>query len=74
MMQAKIGSCSCCHKPVSSAALSCPHCGHPKPYSALAIDVESLKTQEGTLMALKKVRELTGWGLAEARDYIAKLQ
>jgi len=38
------------------------------------IDLESVKTQEGKIAAIKKVREVMGWGLAEAKDYIERLE
>jgi len=48
--------------------------GHSNPYTEMVIDLESVKTQEGKIAAIKKVREVTGWGLAEAKDYIARLE
>ena len=33
-------------------------------------EVRSLKGQGNAIMAIKRVREVTGWGLKEAKDYV----
>jgi ribosomal protein L7/L12 len=36
-------------------------------------DVQALLTQGKKIEAIKRVRELTGWGLKEAKDYVEQL-
>ena len=33
-------------------------------------EVRALKGQGNAIMAIKRVREVTGWGLKEAKDYV----
>lgn len=72
----ELSVCRCCNSPVSTAAVNCPRCGEPNP----AIDLGEMNVAARTLIsqgkkidAIKLVRELTGWGLKEAKDYVESL-
>ena len=64
--------CICCAGAVSSEADVCPHCGQPSPTSRTTMRqvASNLKGQGQIVMAIKKVRDVTGWDLAKAKQYV----
>jgi|APSaa5957512622_1039677.scaffolds.fasta_scaffold103462_1 ribosomal protein L7/L12 len=73
---AKLGYCKCCPGKVSNEAINCPHCGQPNPYSETSHDQELCKILQsrGKILAIKKHREITECGLAEAKKYVDSLE
>ena len=57
---AELGNCKVCKGRVSSAAHTCPHCGHPNPYdeAQAAIDKENQRkwNERAQLIADRKSR------------------
>lgn len=71
-----LSNCRLCGGRVSSEADSCPHCGHPSP-APVGDSVEGkarefLRKQD-KIGAIKAVRAITGWGLAEAKQFVESL-
>jgi ribosomal protein L7/L12 len=74
----RLGICKCCGGRVSSEARLCPHCGQPDPYYDEWEDDEwsevRIAIRRGDkIEAIKIVREKTGWGLKEAKDFVESL-
>ncbi len=71
---AKLGLCKCCLGKVSSEANSCPHCGHPDPYSdSVDNKVREVLQSKGKVQAIKLYREATGCSLLEGKEYVESL-
>jgi ribosomal protein L7/L12 len=73
MIQPELSLCKCCTGRVSREAIYCPHCGQPKPTSgqeSWAEEVRNLVNQGNKIEAIKRVREATGMGLKEAKNYV----
>lgn len=68
-------SCCACNGRVSFQARTCPHCGQPSPavnkdvYQAAA----DLCRNGDRIAAIRKVHEMTGWGLAESKAYVERV-
>jgi ribosomal protein L7/L12 len=76
-MTDQLGFCKCCGGQVSLEAVTCPHCGQPRPYDTgydkdqVPIgQVKRLVRQGNRIDAIKLVRERTGWGLDKAKAYV----
>ena len=67
-----LGFCKTCHGMVSQEAKSCSHCGQPEPYS-FPDEVRLLIARGKTIEAIRRIRELTGMGLKEAKDFVDQL-
>ncbi|AXE39113.1 hypothetical protein [Acidipropionibacterium virtanenii] len=56
------------------AALAIPVDLPPAPQpSTMDQDLRSIRMQEGPIQAIKRCREMTGWGLKEAKLYVEAL-
>jgi hypothetical protein len=65
-----LGSCRTCGGKVSAEARTCPHCGQPFPFTD-RFDGARLELNRGNkINAIKLVREITGWDLAEAKRLV----
>jgi len=53
-----------------AAAGACPSCGHPFPLPSRSDEVARELAAGNKIMAIKIVREVTGLGLKEAKDYV----
>jgi len=71
----KLGMCRCCSGKVSNEAKSCPHCGQPDPYSDIYEEkIQALLRRGEKIQAIKLIRDMTGCGLKEAKDYVDALE
>jgi len=69
----RLAACICCGRSVSTEARMCAHCGQPEPSDQLRLAVQEFLRQEPKINAIKFVREQTGLGLKEARDYVERI-
>jgi Ribosomal protein L7/L12 C-terminal domain len=67
---AKLGPCRTCKTQVSSEARSCPHCGQPFPFLDGLGEAECLLRSGNKIGAIKRVREITGLDLKDAKDLV----
>lgn len=68
---AKLGVCKSCRGKVSDEARTCPHCGQPDPYDEQwSASLRPFLDRGDLIGAIKLVREITGWGLKEAKDFV----
>ncbi|HLY61979.1 MAG TPA: 50S ribosomal protein L7/L12 [Terriglobia bacterium] len=74
---ATLGVCKACKGVVSDEATSCPHCGQPSPYvnsggtgDPRLAEARELNRNGRKIEAIKRVREVTGLGLREAKDLV----
>jgi len=69
-----LGLCRYCSEKISTGATICPYCGQAAPYSSLPSfddsEVRLLVKQGKKIQAIKLLREITGWGLKKAKDYV----
>lgn len=71
---AELGICKTCGGMVSSEAATCPHCGQADPFATGGLDeVKRLAGRGRKIEAIKRYRELTGKGLAEAKESVEAL-
>lgn len=72
--------CPDCFNDVSDLAESCPKCGRPMkgvpPLTAQDTDnhIKRVLVEEGKIPAIKLCREYHGFGLADAKAYVEKLE
>ncbi|MBZ9688385.1 ribosomal protein L7/L12 [Clostridium estertheticum] len=74
--------CPMCDKDISPNALSCPHCGEPMKIQAQEKKIEVVEAEQPTsynlilesstqaIKTIRLIRELTNWGLKQAKDVI----
>ena len=75
LIMAALTACKTCGGKISTEARVCPHCGQPDPdESSLAGKVRSILKKTNVIEAVKFVREQTGWGLKEAKDFVDSLR
>lgn len=43
------------------------------PESPMDAELRRIRSEQGPIQAIKRCRELTGWGLSEAKDYVESL-
>jgi len=67
---AQLMACHCCGGKVSSEAVTCPHCGQPRPAMPPFDAAREEHRRGNTITAIKMVREATGLGLAEAKQMV----
>ena len=72
-MMILLGPCKACRSLVSQEAKACPKCGQPEPYQPWPDEIRLLISRGWTVEAIKRVRELTGLGLKEAKDVVDSL-
>jgi ribosomal protein L7/L12 len=75
LIMATLTACKTCGGKISTEARACPHCGQPDPDgSPLAEQVRRiLRETKNKINAIKLVREQTGMGLKEAKDFVDSL-
>jgi ribosomal protein L7/L12 len=73
--QPRLSACFCCGRPVSTQAKACPHCGQPDPTGSdeLKVAVKEFLREAPKINAIKFVREQTGAGIKEAKDYVERI-
>ena len=71
---ARLGFCKTCQGRVSSEAASCPHCGQPAPYQDVPEQVRLLALRGQQIEAIKKLRDLTGLDLKDAKEMVDALR
>ena len=69
----KPGICKSCHKGVRSNDKVCSHCGESDPYHDIEHEIRKYIAQGNKVGAVKRVVELTGFGLKESKDYVDSL-
>jgi ribosomal protein L7/L12 len=69
----RLAACICCGRQVSAEARVCPHCGQPEPTDQLRLAVQEFLRNAPKINAIKFVREQTGLGLKEAKDYVERI-
>jgi len=69
----KPGICKSCHKGVRSNDKVCSHCGESDPYRDIEPEIRKYIIQRNKIEAVKRVIELTGFGLKESKDYVDSL-
>lgn len=69
-----LSTCKLCGGRVSSEATSCPHCGHPSPGEDwLAHRARECLRKNDKIGAIKTVREIAGWDLQKAKQFVEGL-
>ena len=69
----KLGVCKFCHRGIRSKDQVCPHCRASDPFRDIESEVRPLIIQGNKVEAIKRVIELTGFGLKESKDYVDSL-
>ena len=70
----QVGFCKACRGQVSEEAKTCPRCGQPEPFETVPEEIRLLAVRGQAIEAIKKLRELTGLGLKEAKDVVDSLR